>query len=196
MDAWTQTWTHTCEQPQRRMQTDRHEDRLYVDTHTQESPYFAPWVVGLDQWHLALSTRWAESLCSTPSTQRHKDRLCLRKERLHDKTRRREVQKKGGKDKEKCWNSDFWDVSVRFEINKQRKPGEGEPERDETKGCGKMEKDRWGEGKRERNGGWPDGTPLSNFWQLVGGISLGNSISDWCVCLDTWLVLTVFVLCG
>lgn len=48
-------------------------------------------------------------------------------------------------------------------MDKQRREDEPETERDETKGCGEMEKDRWGEGKRERNGGWPDGTLLSNF---------------------------------
>lgn len=54
---------------------------------------------------------------------------------------------------------------MRFETDKQRRKNvpESDREGDETKGCGEMEEDRWGGGKRERNGGCPDGTVLCNF---------------------------------
>lgn len=47
--------------------------------------------------------------------------------------------------------------------NKSRREEVPETDIDVAKRCAEMEKDRWGEGERERNGGWPDGTLLSNF---------------------------------
>lgn len=44
-----------------------------------------PWVGGRDRWPLARSPRWAESLCSTPATERHKEGLCLGKDRERER---------------------------------------------------------------------------------------------------------------
>lgn len=44
-----------------------------------------------------------------------------------------------------------------------RRQDEVEAEIVVAKRFGEIEKDRWGEGKGERNGVWPDGTPLLNL---------------------------------
>lgn len=101
-------------------------------------------------------------------------------ERREIRWRGREVQKEA---RDKCWNGDFCDVFVRFEIEKWVEEGKGAWDRD---WCGKemcRDGERQMEGERERNGGWPDGTLLLKFWQFVGGISLGNSLWLVCVCV-------------
>lgn len=116
-------------------------------------------VGGPDQWSLAWSPKWAESLCFNSPAQRHKEGLCLGEEWLR---RRGEVSRKSWRGMLKMVISGTRRLKnesrrslrqgrMQIDVRRQRQMG----------GCG-------GCGERERTGRWPDGTSLPKLLTACG----------------------------
>lgn len=166
---WTNTDTPVSSFIERGIKT------VHVHTHTPHEGKVPSvwWAVGGWSWPVAFGSESQCRLrvCVSPPHCRHTKTGCVWEQ--GDQMKGWEVQEKA---REKCWNGEFGDVLLRFEIQKS----------------GTWDRDRCGiemcrDGGRQMRRRWRGGRWNSAPRQLVEGISLGNFLICTLVCLDLWM---------